>query len=380
MSNIIFWRISPSPHLDVLFNSMRQIQNNNQVYVVYIDQLDEARKQQGWSEDRTTSPMDIYEPNDAQISSIIQQFSHNSTHVFSGVIYHKKMRSIFMKMLKHPVTRILLNEGRELKGIKGKIRLLQGYWFEKRFLNKIDLIFAIGQLAVHYYSKLGVNKDKIRSFCYVINPPLRSTKSITKDNNNDKISFGVIGRLIPLKRVDILIQAFASISNNNWELSIIGDGSERQKLELLAKKFQIEKQIKFYGILPNHEVKALMANFDYTLFASNADGWGAVVNESMLAGTPVICSQYPGSADLIHEGFNGYLFKTDNLSNLIQVISTSLQKGKTTASTRSKIIEWSKCIQADFVANYFIEQLHQKSPTIPPWRAPIQKCKCDGEL
>jgi glycosyltransferase involved in cell wall biosynthesis len=51
---------------------------------------------------------------------------------------------------------------------------------------------------------------------------------------------------------------------------------------------------------------------------SRFDGWGAVVNEALMVGTPVICSDRCGASDVIENGRNGYVFEADNADALLQ--------------------------------------------------------------
>ena len=48
------------------------------------------------------------------------------------------------------------------------------------------------------------------------------------------------------------------------------------------------------------------------MLPSRFDGWGAVVNEALMVGTPVICSDRCGASDLIENGRNGYVFEAGN--------------------------------------------------------------------
>jgi glycosyltransferase involved in cell wall biosynthesis len=60
--------------------------------------------------------------------------------------------------------------------------------------------------------------------------------------------------------------------------------------------------------------------------ASNAEEWGLVVNESMACSTPVICSDGIGSAyDLIQDGNNGFIFKSDDVEALSLCLFRSLE-------------------------------------------------------
>jgi len=70
-----------------------------------------------------------------------------------------------------------------------------------------------------------------------------------------------MGRLISNKNVDMLIKSIELIKGKNPEIKslIIGDSPEKKKLEELTRKLNLEKNIKFFGFLENHDdVYALM--------------------------------------------------------------------------------------------------------------------------
>ena len=110
-----------------------------------------------------------------------------------------------------------------------------------------------------------------------------------------------VGQLIPRKRLDRLLRALAAVRSTDWVFRIIGDGSERRSLEKLALELNLLRRITFTGALDNGAVRNELANADLFVLPSRWDGWGAVVNEALMSGTPVICSSYCGAADLISE-------------------------------------------------------------------------------
>lgn len=83
----------------------------------------------------------------------------------------------------------------------------------------------------------------------------------------NEIHIGYVGRLVDLKGVDVLIEAFfllqkRYIGNFPLKLKIIGDGPERQRLEALSRSYGLEKKIEFLGQKPIDEIrKELLPTF-----------------------------------------------------------------------------------------------------------------------
>lgn len=116
-----------------------------------------------------------------------------------------------------------------------------------------------------------------------------------------------VGRLSQEKRIDRLINAFAGIAARRKDtiLVLVGDGRERPALEQLVQRLAIEDRVIFTG---RHEGSSLAAWYligSLFVLTSEFEPFGAVVNESLLAGMPVLCSDRAGAKNLIKEGENG---------------------------------------------------------------------------
>ena len=105
-----------------------------------------------------------------------------------------------------------------------------------------------------------------------------------------------VGRLVDLKQVDRLIQAFSSMSGDDV-LVIIGDGPERERLEQLAAASG--KDIRFTGRLEGDELYAWYNVGQVLVLPSAQEAFGAVVNEALLAGVRTVISDRAGAACLV---------------------------------------------------------------------------------
>lgn len=122
------------------------------------------------------------------------------------------------------------------------------------------------------------------------------------------------GRMIPWKRVDLLIRAAAWARNNgtnSFRLKLIGYGSERDQLRLLVTKYQIGDMCEFIDPQSPEEVGNSMEEADiYVLPSDKNEGWGVVVNEAMSRGCCVIGNHDAGAVPwLIKDGVSGRVFR-----------------------------------------------------------------------
>ncbi|NCY03977.1 MAG: glycosyltransferase [Planctomycetia bacterium] len=100
------------------------------------------------------------------------------------------------------------------------------------------------------------------------------------------------GRLIPEKRLDLLLRAVALLrptAEGVIQLGIVGDGTERQPLESLSRKLGLENRVRFYGRLPAIEdMWHLLAHCHVAVQPSKREGFGLFPLEALALGRPVV--------------------------------------------------------------------------------------------
>jgi len=129
-----------------------------------------------------------------------------------------------------------------------------------------------------------------------------------------------VGRLIPEKRLDLLIESCRAIGDE-CDLVIVGDGPERNALErLAAERFP---RSRFLGHLEGDDLSIAFAASD--LFVLPGTG-GLAIYEAMAHSKPVIVGQGDGTeVDLVHDGRNGALVAPGDTAALTAAIETYLK-------------------------------------------------------
>jgi glycosyltransferase involved in cell wall biosynthesis len=116
------------------------------------------------------------------------------------------------------------------------------------------------------------------------------------------------GRLVPQKRVDIALDAFASIAQAcpDWDLLIAGDGPLRGGLEARVPA-PLRGRIQFLGFLQTAETVRAYQSSDCLLLPSEREPWAVVINEACAAGLAIVCTDVVGAAaELVEDGVNGF--------------------------------------------------------------------------
>jgi glycosyltransferase involved in cell wall biosynthesis len=133
-----------------------------------------------------------------------------------------------------------------------------------------------------------------------------------------------VGRLESHKRVDTLIQAYQRLKEvyDTIELIIIGTGSQKERLQRIAKNI---RDITFYELMPYEKIIELMKSAWIFVLPSVREGQGIVLLETMAAGTPPIAVQAEGSAvgDVIKNNYNGLLVSEREIEGAIQKLLTN---------------------------------------------------------
>lgn len=121
-----------------------------------------------------------------------------------------------------------------------------------------------------------------------------------------------VGRLVPEKRPDRLVRAFAHVATEHADarLVLVGDGPERAALERLVASLGLWDRVVFTGRLEGAPLLAWFAIASVFALCSEFEPYGAVVNEALLAGVPVVCDRNVGARILIREGENGSVLDT----------------------------------------------------------------------
>jgi glycosyltransferase involved in cell wall biosynthesis len=120
-------------------------------------------------------------------------------------------------------------------------------------------------------------------------------------NSNHKVLLSV-GFLRPDKGHEVVIRSLRQIIARfpNIIYKIVGDGSERQKLERLARELNVVEHVQFLGSLPHAEAMQQMAACDIFVLPSWREAFGVVYLEAMAHGKPIIGTEGEGIAEIIN--------------------------------------------------------------------------------
>ena len=225
---------------------------------------------------------------------------------------------IFLTLFFKSDTKIILR----ISGLP-KLNILR-YFFWKFFSKRIYKVTCPTVGTYNNLLKKGIfDKNKL---CVLRDPALKlkefAKKKFEKIENSkikDKKYIIGIGRLTKQKNFNLLINGFNQIKKkyHEYELIIIGEGEKKDELLKLIKSHGLEKEVHLLGFKNN--VYKYLKRADCFILTSLWEDPGFVLIEAGLSNTTVISSDCKnGPEEILGNGKNGYLFKNNNLNDLLK--------------------------------------------------------------
>jgi 1,2-diacylglycerol 3-alpha-glucosyltransferase len=217
-------------------------------------------------------------------------------------------------------------------------------WIKKRRVRAYDGAIVAGRLHQEYLKDLGMPQSQIQIVGNVVSND--RFRNVGTGRAGDNLGFLYVGRLLPIKNVDGLIQAYKRYLNlDNTDaklpLTIVGDGPERDRLQKMAAGVR-NGEIRFLGNKQPDEIPELYANAKVFVLPSISEPWGLVTNEAMASGLPVLISNKCGSSEMINHGENGLLFTPKDQMELAELMATVTENDQLRSHLAQNAVETIK--------------------------------------
>lgn len=118
-----------------------------------------------------------------------------------------------------------------------------------------------------------------------------------------------VGRLVPVKRFDLLIRAAAEARRRvpDLTLTIVGDGYERERIEAQIQRLGAWEWIRLTRHVSNEALLEHYQRARVVASASVREGWGLTLTEAAACGTPAVATRVVGHIDTVADGTSGLL-------------------------------------------------------------------------
>lgn len=196
----------------------------------------------------------------------------------------------------------------ERRGRTLTIKSVQGVKAELARQNTFDKVLTTSRWMSEILTLNGVDPTRIK----VVHPTLPDLPNgIVPVPDNKKLLY--VGRLAPGKGVDLLLLALGAF-DEEWHLTIAGDGDSREELQTLAKKLGIGHKVEFLGWVPPKAARLL---FDEARIVCLPSRWpepfGLAGVEAMQRGRPVVAFDVGGISDWLSQQRTGLLVPEQDL-------------------------------------------------------------------
>jgi glycosyltransferase involved in cell wall biosynthesis len=197
---------------------------------------------------------------------------------------------------------------------------------DRFILRNYAAVVAVSEDVRHRLLKAGVRKEKIHIVRNGIDlrPFGNATPSLRNLFSQDALIVGLIGRLATEKGVDIFLRAAARalMELPATKFVVVGEGPDREQLELLIDELQIRKSVCMLG--RRDDMPSVYASLDIMVSASRREGLPMAILEGMASSRPVIATAVGAVPDVIVNGRTGVLVPSENVEALASEIVTLL--------------------------------------------------------
>jgi glycosyltransferase involved in cell wall biosynthesis len=182
----------------------------------------------------------------------------------------------------------------------------------KTWDNAIDCYIALTQFSRQRFISAGFPADKI-----VVKPNFLLSDPGPREQSGDYAV--VVGRLSADKGIPTLLEAWEKLPAH-YQLQIIGDGDEREKLEAMALQRGLGN-VRFRGQLSRQETLATLKGARFLIMPSlGYETFGLVIIEAFACRIPAICSRLGAMQEIVEDQVTGLHFTPGNSEDLAQKV------------------------------------------------------------
>lgn len=256
----------------------------------------------------------------------------------------------------HRIPFVHIEHGSDYAAFNNPFKTLIGKCYDRTFgwlvLRGADHVIANSHASALFVQKLsgreatlihrGIETENILA--------IEPDESIIKAKNG-RVACAYIGRLIDGKGVADLLSAIARLDRNDFICYIVGDGSERARLETMSKQLRLEEKVIFVGHKKRPEAIAIMKACDIIINPSYNEGLPTSVTEAALASKAIIATDVGGTREIIsgtHDGFlipcKNHQILSDKMDYLIEHPEIRTQFGENAQQEVLEKFSWNRAI------------------------------------
>ena len=202
---------------------------------------------------------------------------------------------------------------------KGMVRRLH-----QKIYGWMDMVVAVSEDIGRKLEEAGVERSKIRVVYNGVDERFQPGEGRAAREQlglpQDRFILLFVGLLVPVKGIDVLLEAMQRVDDPRLLCVLVGDGELRRDLQWQAEDGGLGEQVIFAGRQPSQEIPVWMQAADLLILPSRSEGRPNVVLEAQACGLPVIATRVGGTPELICDGENGLLVESGDPDGLARGI------------------------------------------------------------
>jgi glycosyltransferase involved in cell wall biosynthesis len=243
----------------------------------------------------------------AAIARIARRFRPDIVHTHMAKAGFLGRSAALLRVCPRPVL-VHTFHGQVLEGYFGPLKSTVYRQLERQIGRSSDCLIGVSQATVDDLVRLGVapqERFRVIPLGLDLEPfadPKREAGSELRRElgvSDDEVLFSYVGRVVPIKRLDVLLRGFsrARADGARVRLVIVGDGETRPDLERLAGELGITSAVSFLGY--RRDLPKVAASADAAVLSSDNEGTPVSLIEAAAAGRPAVATAVGGIPEVV---------------------------------------------------------------------------------
>ena len=188
-------------------------------------------------------------------------------------------------------------------------------------LRRANLVTSMARHMTSAIRGLGVPGEKVLTLPFGVDTSVFHPHNRRESGRREGFTIVSTRHLEPLYNVGLLIEAMPAIAEAipNVRLLLIGDGSERERLQARVNRLNLADRVAFLGRKRPAEIAGYLSDADLFVSTSLSDGNNVSLNEAMACGAFPIATDIPANREWIDHGLNGFLTGLNDPLTLAQL-------------------------------------------------------------
>jgi glycosyltransferase involved in cell wall biosynthesis len=223
------------------------------------------------------------------------------------------------------------------------------------WLTQVSGVMSMGEYGDQFFLRYGADRRRLYRVPWPVDPEFHSQVNEERLQrfrqkfglSGDRRYLLYSGRLVAVKRVDLLIDAFAAIAAQrpDWDLVIVGEGVLGGELRQRVPQ-ALRSRVVWTGFLDGDEPALAYNAADVLVLPSDFEPWALVIQEAMAAGLAIVASDVVGATrELIQDKSSGRIFPAGQLAGLIDAmkdVTQPMNLERYQDASRRALADWSR--------------------------------------